>query len=123
MRASVIILLMATCQACQYHELGMSATLPKAIPLQPGCLTNAKTIQPIIDQIGTIIHFEKMNFISLPPPYMDNINYLPCNLPNSVGDGQKVRFSAKVKYQPEIINGAVVDYIGQEIELTQLTLL
>lgn len=123
MKAVVVLVLLATLQACHYHELGKDASLPKALPLQLGCLANAKTIQPITDQIGTIIYFEKLAFISLPPPYMDTINYLPCNLPNSVRNGQKVRFSAQVKYQPEIVNGSITCYIGQEIELTQLTLL
>ncbi len=123
MKVSLAILLVVALQACQYHELGMTVTLPKEVSLQPGCLAKAKIIQPITDQVGAIIYFEKLAFISLPPPNTDNINYIPCNLPSSVRNGQMVRFSAQVKYQPEIVNGAIVDYIGQEIELTCLTLL
>ena len=123
MRISFVLLLAMALQACQYQELGMSATLPKEVNLQPGCLAKAKTIPPITDQLGAIIYFEKLAFISLPPPYTDQINYLPCNLPDGLRNGQKVRFSAQVKYQPEIINGAVHCYIGQAIELTRLTLM
>lgn len=123
MKISLAILLMMAINACQYHELAMTVTPPKEVTLQASCLAKSRTIQPLTDQIGTIIYFEKLAFISLPPPNTDQINYLPCNLPNGVRNGQKVRFSAQVKYQPEIVNGAVVDYIGQEIELTRLTLL
>jgi len=121
MKQSLTILLMASINACQYRERPMTITLPQEVPLQTGCLAQAKTIQPITDQLGTIIYLEKLAFISLPPPHMNIINYLPCNLPPQLRNGQQVRFSAQVKFQPEIRNGAVIDYIGQEIELTQLT--
>ncbi len=123
MNISLTILLVVALQACQYRELGMSVTLPKEVSLQMGCLAKSKTIQPITDQVGTIIYAEKLAFISLPPPYMTNANYVPCNLPASIANGQKVRFSAQVLYQPEIVNGSIKCYMGQAIELTQLTLL
>jgi hypothetical protein len=123
MKVSVVILLTMAINACQYHEQAMTVTPPKEVILQAGCLAKSKTVQPITDQIGTVIYFEKLAFISLPPPNTDQINYLPCNLPIGVRNGRKVRFSAQVKYQPEIVNGAVIDYIGQEIELTRLMLL
>jgi hypothetical protein len=123
MKVHVAALVLMTLNACQYHELGIGVTLPKEVALQLGCLAKSKTIQPIIGQVGTVIYAEKLAFISLPPPYMANANYVPCNLPASIVNGQRVRFSAQVLYQPEIVNGSIRCYMGQAIELTQLTLL
>ena len=123
MKTAIAIGLMVTINACQYRELGMTVTPPKGVTLQEGCLAKTKTVQTLTDQLGTIIYAEKLAFISLPSPNTDQPHYWACNIPEGLRNGQKVRFSARVKYQPEIVNGAVIDYMGQAIELTQLTLL
>lgn len=123
MKVGATILVWMTLNACRYQELGGSLALPKVVPLQMGCLAKAVTIQPITDQVGAVVYSEKLAFISLPPPYLANANYLPCNLPISIANGQKIRFSARVLYQPEIVNGSIKCYVGQVIELTQLTIL
>ena len=123
MKLSLAILSMMAIMACQYREQAMTVTPPKEVVLQSGCSAKTKTVQTLTDQLGTIIYSEGIAFISLPPPHTDRINYLACNLPDGLRNGQKVRFSAQVKYQPEIVNGAIIDYISQAIELTRLTLL
>lgn len=123
MKTALAILLMVVINACQYRELAMTVTPPKEVALQAGCSAKTKTVQMLTDQLGTIIYAEQLAFISLPPPNTNQLNYLACNLPDGLRNGQKVRFSAQLKYQSEIVNGAVVDYMGQAIELTQLTLL
>ena len=123
MQAILIVLLMLTFDACQHRQRPVMTVPPKEVVLELGCLAKTKTVNTITDQIGTVIYFEKLAFISLPPPNTNRINYLACNLPEDLKDGQKVRFSAQLKYQPEMVNGAVIDYVGQEIELTKLTLL
>jgi hypothetical protein len=50
-------------------------------------------------------------------------SYGACNLPKGLIEGQLVRFSAHLKYQPEIVNGAVIDYSELAIELTKLVLI
>lgn len=123
MKTALAILLILASHACQYREGAMTVTPPKEVALQSGCSVKTKTVQMLTDQLGTIIYAESLAFISLPPPNTDRINYWACNLPQGLRNGQKVRFSAQVKYQPEMVNGAVIDYIGQAIELTRLTLL
>lgn len=123
MKAALVVLLVLVFDACQYRQRVVTTALPKEIVLRSGCSAKTKTVGTLTDQIGTIIHFERLIFISLPPPDTDVINYLACNLPDSLPNGQKVRFSAQLKHQPQMVNGAVIDYVGREIELTKLTLL
>jgi hypothetical protein len=123
MQAVSIILLMLAFDACQYRQRAVMTAPPKEVVLESGCSAKIKTVKTLTDQLGTVIHSGKLIFISLPPPNTDIIQYLACNLPDGLLNGQKVRFSAQLKYQPGMVNGAVVDYIGKEIELTKLTLL
>ena len=123
MKTALAISVVVTINACQYHELAMTVTPPNEVILQAGCLAKTKTVQTLTDQLGTIIYAEKLAFIRLASPITDQTHYWACNIPEGLRNGQKVRFSAQVKYQPEIVNGAVIDYMGQAIELTQLTLL
>ena len=123
MRLSLVILLTIASSACSYRDSALTVTPPKEVTLQAGCSIKTKTVQTLTDQPGTIIYWEKVAFISLPPPNTNQPHYWACNVPEGLRNGQKLRFSAQVKYQPEMVNGAVVDYRGQSIELTRLTLL
>ena len=123
MRFILIILLTLSFNACQQRQRTVITTPPKEVVLESGCSAKTKTVSTLTDQIGTIIYFEKIVFISLPLPDTNQINYVACNMPDNLQNGQKVRFSAQLKYQQEVVNGATIDYIGKEIELTKLTLL
>ena len=122
-KTALAIGLMVTINACQYRELAMTVTPPNEVTLQEGCLAKTKTVQTLTDQLGTILYAEKLAFIRLPSPNTDQGHYWACNIPGGLRNGQNVRFWAQVKYRPQIVNSAVIDYRGQAIELTQLTLL
>lgn len=62
MKVSLAILLMVAINACQYREMAMTVAPPKEATLQAGCLAKTRTVQPLTDQLGAIVYFEKLVF-------------------------------------------------------------
>lgn len=103
--------------------IALAACKSESIPLQQGCSDRIQTTGIITDQPGIVTDLQFGSFfISLPPPNIDKIYYRPCNMPGGLKDGQKVLFSAKIKYQETYRNGFIIDYAGQAVELTKIVL-
>lgn len=113
MKTVVGFLLVISLVACKSSDL----------KLEQGCSDTIKTTGVITDQMGVVtdLHFGNL-FIGLPLPNVNKIYYRPCNMPNGLKDGQKVLFSAKIKYQESYRDGFIIDYAGQAIELTKIVL-
>lgn len=124
MNPRLLLLLLLVDSACQYRAQKVKPAPPVELALQTGCATPAKTIKTLTDQLGTIVYLGSgPATIITQLPGEPKYSYSACNLPPGLAEGQRVRFSAQLKYQPSRINGAIVDYSELAIELSKLTLL
>lgn len=124
MKPSLLLALVLMGSACQYQSRKKRPLPGIEVALQTGCSTPAKTIRTLTDQLGTIVYVGTgPASIITQLPGEPTYSYGACNLPTGLREGQRVRFSAQLKYQPSRVNGAVVDYSELAIELVKLTLL
>lgn len=121
MKDSLLLALALMGSACRYQYLKKRPPPRIEMVLLPGGSTTAKIIKALADPLGTIVYVGTGPASTITQLLGElKYSYGACNLPTGLKEGQQVRLSAQLKYQPGLVNGVVVDYSEMATEFVKL---